>query len=149
MIRNGAWWCPTPAPSVLPTPDWNNSVKCKKFLSVAKSRSGLRAFQKGEEAGTAQAVSLGQSVCQISSGDVAMMKPGELDRTFLRSVVSRAAEQGMTFPWFLLEQEQGGIGLNQELCTRQEQALCTLRGTGVKPLPQGITGATALPGLQE
>lgn len=57
-------------------------MKCKKFPSVAKSRSELGAFEKGEEAGTAQAVSLGQSVRQTSSGDVAIIKPGKWDRAF-------------------------------------------------------------------
>lgn len=92
MVRNGVWWCPTPFPlSVLPTPDClslhppalqNNLVKCKKFPSVAKSCSELEALEKGEEAGTAQAVSPGQSVCPTSSGDAAMVKPGELDGAF-------------------------------------------------------------------
>lgn len=54
----------------------------------------------------------------------------------------------MPHPWFLLEQEQGGIGLNQLLCTRQERSLRTA-GEVSNHFPQGIPGATGLPGLQE
>lgn len=69
MVGNGARWCPTPPPSsVLPTLGChslhppglrNNLVKRKKFPRVAKFRSELQALEKGEEAGTAQAVSVG------------------------------------------------------------------------------------------
>lgn len=98
-------------------------------------------------------MSPGQRCGQTSSGDAALVKPGELDRAFsrctvLRSVVSCAAGQGMPHPWFLLEQEQGDIGLSRLLCTRQERsAQCV--GEVSNHFPQGITSATGLPGFQE
>lgn len=54
----------------------------------------------------------------------------------------------MTHPWFLLEQEQGDIGLNQLLCTRRERSVHCVGGVP-NHFPQGIPGATGVPGLQE
>lgn len=97
-------------------------------------------------------MSPGQRCGQTSSGDAALVKPGELDRAFsrctvLRSVVSCAAGQGMPHPWFLLEQEQGDIGLSWLLCTRQERSLHSAWeryqtiSRRASPVPRGCQGS--------